>query len=144
MSSINPTYVATVTVTGGREGHAVSDDGVLDVQLRPPKQRGTSDGTNPEQLFAAAWGACFQSALLGAARRAGVDAADSTVTVQVALGPDAAGAYSLATTIRVAVPGLDRRTVEQLAAAAHAQCPYSRATRGNIAVEVIVGDAGAA
>ena len=144
MSPINPTYVATVTVTSGREGQAVSDDGGLNVQLRPPRRRGASEGTNPEQLFAAAWGACFQSAMLAAARRTGVDAADSTVTVQVALGPDAVGGYGLAAQIRVEVPGLDRATVQQLAEAAHAQCPYSRATRGNIAVEVIAGEAGVA
>lgn len=136
MGRIEPTYTARVTVTGGRGGHAVSDDGVLDVQLRPPKQRGVNDGTNPEQLFAAAWAGCFQSALLAIARAEGVDASSSTVTVDVAVGPDADGNHGLAARIAVAAPGLDRETVQQLADAAHQRCPYSRATRGNIAVEV--------
>jgi osmotically inducible protein OsmC len=138
MGKIEPSFTATVTVTGGRGGHAVSDDGVLDVQLRPPKQRGVNDGTNPEQLFAAAWGGCFQSALLGIARAEGVDASGSTVTVEVAVGPDADGNYGLAARIAVAVPGLSREAVQQLADAAHERCPYSRATRGNIEVEVEV------
>jgi osmotically inducible protein OsmC len=136
MGTIEPTYATQVTVTGGRGGHAVSDDGVLDVQLRPPKQRGVNDGTNPEQLFAAAWGVCFQSALMAIARAEGMDATGSTVTVNVAVGPDADGNYGLAAKIAVAAPGLDRETTQRLAAAAHERCPYSRATRGNIAVEV--------
>jgi osmotically inducible protein OsmC len=136
MGKIEPTYTAQVTVTGGRAGHAVSDDGVLDVHLRSPKQRGVSDGASPEQLFAAAWGSCFQSALLAIARAEGVDASGSTVTVDVAVGPDAEGNYGLAAKIAVAAPGLDRQTVQQLVDAAHERCPYSRATRGNIEVEV--------
>jgi osmotically inducible protein OsmC len=140
MGTIDPTYATTVTVTGGRGGHAVSDDGVLDVQMRPPKQRGVSDGTNPEQLFAAAWGGCFQSALLAISRAEGVDASASTVTVEVGVGPDTDGNYGLAATIGVAVPGLDQQTVQRLADAAHQRCPYSRATRGNIAVEVTARD----
>ena len=140
MSKIEPNYVATVTVTGGREGHAVSDDGVLDVQLRRPKQRGVSEGTNPEQLFAAGWGACFQSALLSIARSQEVDASSSTVTVEVGVGPDADGNYGLGAKIAVAIPGLDRETAQHLVDAAHQLCPYSRATRGNIDVEVVLVD----
>src|SRR5712675_757336 len=83
MGTINPMYATTVTVTGGREGHAVSDDGVLDVQLRRPKLNGVSEGTNPEQLFAAAWGGCFQSALMAVARKSGDDVSASTVNVEV-------------------------------------------------------------
>lgn len=133
-----PVYATTVTVTGGRQGHAVSDDGVLDVQLRVPKLNGVSDGTNPEQLFAAAWGGCFQSALLGAARTAGVDASDSTVRVEVTQGPDSSGGYGLGATISVEMPGVDREQAQQLAEQAHATCPYSRATQGNIEVELNV------
>lgn len=133
-----PIYTTAVTVTGGRQGHAVSDDGVLDVQLRLPKSNGVSDGTNPEQLFAAAWGACFQSALMGAARTAGVDASDSTVRVEVSQGPDSTGGYGLAATISVEIPGVEREQSQQLAEAAHATCPYSKATRGNIEVALNV------
>jgi Ohr subfamily peroxiredoxin len=140
VSKIEPNYVATVTVTGGREGHAVSDDGVLDVQLRRPKQRGVSEGTNPEQLFAAGWGACFQSALGATARAEDIDVSNSTVTVDVGVGPDAEGNYGLGARITVALPGLDRETAQRLVNAAHQRCPYSRATRGNIEVVVALVD----
>jgi Ohr subfamily peroxiredoxin len=136
MGRIEKKYATTVTVTGGREGHAVSEDGALDVQLRCPKLNGVNDGINPEQLFAAAWGGCFQSALMAVARRAGADVSGSVVTVEVAQGPDAEGGYGLAATITVDIPGMDREQVQELANAAHAMCPYSRATRGNIDVEV--------
>jgi Ohr subfamily peroxiredoxin len=136
MSKIEPIYGTTVTVKGGREGHAVSDDGVLDVQLRRPKTNGVSEGTNPEQLFAAAWGGCLQSALMAVARRSGDDVSASTVTVEVAQGRDPDGGFGLAAKIRVAIPGMDREKAQQLADAAHSLCPYSKATRGNIEVEV--------
>jgi Ohr subfamily peroxiredoxin len=138
MITTDPKYTASVTATGGREGHAVSDDGVLDVQLRRPKLQGTNDGTNPEQLFAAAWAACFQGALIAATRGTEVDVSQSTVTVHVAMGPVEGGAgYGLAGRIEVAIPGLPLAQVQELADTAHAGCPYSRATQGNIAVEVI-------
>jgi osmotically inducible protein OsmC len=140
VSRIEPNYVAEVTVTGGREGHAVSDDGVLDVQLRLPKQRGVSEGTNPEQLFAAGWGACFQSALLSIARSQEIDASSSSVTVDIGVGPDVDGNYGLGARIAVTMPGLDAETAQHLVAAAHQLCPYSRATRGNIEVEVALVD----
>lgn len=136
MATIKPMYATTVTVTGGREGHAVSDDGVLDVQLRRPKLNGASEGTNPEQLFAAAWGGCFQSALMAVARRSGDDLSGSTVTVEVAQGPDESGAYGLAAKITVAIPSMEREKARELADAAHGLCPYSKATRGNIDVEI--------
>ena len=139
MSTVTkPMYATTVTVTGGRQGHAVSNDGALDVQLRLPKLNGVSEGTNPEQLFAAAWGGCFQSALLGAARATGADVSDSTVRVEVSTGPDSAGGYGLAATISVEIPGMDQEQARQLAEAAHAGCPYSKATRGNIEVALEV------
>jgi osmotically inducible protein OsmC len=143
MARIDKVYATTVTVTGGREGHAVSDDGVLDVQLRRPKLNGISDGTNPEQLFAAAWGGCFQSALIAVARKSGADVSASVVTVEVAQGPDAQGGYGLAATITVDIPGMEHAQAQELANAAHALCPYSKATRGNIEVELRVrGQAG--
>jgi Ohr subfamily peroxiredoxin len=136
MGRIEKKYATTVTVKGGREGHAVSDDGVLDVQLRRPKLNGVSEGTNPEQLFAAAWGGCFQSALMASARRAGDDVSGSTVTVEIAQGPDEQGGYGLAAKITVDVPGMEPEKVQELANAAHMLCPYSKATRGNIEVEI--------
>lgn len=138
MAKITPRYSTTVTVTGGREGHAVSDDGVLDVQLRRPKTDGPNEGTNPEQLFAAAWGACFQGALLAVGRQNDVDVSDSTVKVEVALGTDPEGGFGLAAKIMVDIPGVDREKAQELVNAAHAMCPYSKATRGNIDVEVLV------
>ncbi len=137
MGKIDPKYTTTVTVTGGREGHAHSDDGVLDVQLRRPKLNGASEGTNPEQLFAAAWGGCYQSALQAVARGTGDDVANSTVKVEIAQGPDADGGYGIAAKILVEIPGMDREQAQNLADQAHALCPYSKATRGNIDVEVV-------
>src|SRR5215212_9131795 len=93
MGRIDIMYATTVTVTGGREGHAVSDDGVLNVQLRRPKLNGVSEGTNPEQLFAAAWGGCYQSALMAVARKSGDDVSASTVKVEVAQGRDSDGGF---------------------------------------------------
>lgn len=137
MGKIDPKYTTSVAVIGGREGHAVSDDGVLDVQLRRPKTNGISDGTNPEQLFAAAWAGCFGGALGAVARGTHANVAEATVTVTVSQGPDSDGGYGLAAKIEVTIPGLDQATVQELADAAHQLCPYSRATRGNIDVEVI-------
>src|SRR6478735_11258974 len=95
MTTIEPKYTTSVTVSGGRQGHAVSDDGVLDVQLRVPKRIGVNDGTNPEQLFAAAWAGCFGSALGYLADQAGIDASESTIKVEIFQGLDAADAYGL-------------------------------------------------
>ena len=138
MGRIDKKYAATVTVTGGREGHAISDDGVLDVQLRRPKLNGVSEGTNPEQLFAAAWRGCFQSALMAIARTSGADVSGCTVVVEVAQGPDPQGGYGLAATITVDIPGMEREQAQELVDAAHMACHYSKATRGNIDVEVTV------
>src|SRR4051812_21940818 len=138
MGRINKLYATTVTVTGGREGHAVSDDGVLDVQLRRPKLHGVSQGTNPEQLFAAAWGGCLQSALMAVARKAGADVSASVVTVEIAQGPDEQGGYGLAAEIAITIPGMAHAQAQELVEAAHALCPYSKATRNNIDVNLTV------
>src|SRR3954454_11835304 len=122
MGRIEKMYATTVTVTGGREGHAVSDDGILDVQLRRPKLNGVSEGTNPEQLFAAAWGGCLQSALMAVARKAGADVSGSVVTVEVAQGPDDEGGYGLAAWITIDIPGVAHEQAEELLHAAHALC----------------------
>jgi Ohr subfamily peroxiredoxin len=130
-----PLYTARALATGGRSGHAVTDDGLLDVHLRPPKELGGPGGdTNPEQLFAAAYAACFQSALGSAGRRAGVDTSDSLVEADVSLGTTADGGYGLAVTLKVSIPGVHADTAAQVADAANQICPYSRATWGNIEV----------
>ena len=132
-------YTAEATVTGGRAGHARSSDGVLEADLRIPEALGgPGGGTNPEQLFAAGYAACFQSALGTVGRRQKVDTADSTVTAQVSIGAIGAGAYGLAVTLRVSIPLVDEDRARELVEAAHAVCPYSNATRGNIDVELVI------
>ena len=132
-------YTAEATSSGdGRNGRVVSSDHRLDLDLAmPPELGGSGNGTNPEQLFAAAYAACFHSALRGLARQAGVDAAGSTVTAQVGIGPEA-DMYGLEVTLIFSIPGLDHEQTRALAEAAHHRCPYSRATRGNISVELRV------
>ena len=133
-------YTARATATGGRGGHVVSDDGILDVDLRPPKEMGGPGGaTNPEQLFAAGYAACFQSALGVVGRREGADTSQSTVEADVTIGPIHGGGYGLAVTIRVSIPGVDPAMTRSLAEAAHQVCPYSNATRGNIDVTLVAG-----
>lgn len=136
-SLIKPLYTARATATGGRAGHAVSDDGVLDLDLKPPTEMGGPGGaTNPEQLFAAGYAACFQSALAVVGRRQGVDTSDSTVEADVTIGTVPGGGYGLAVALRISIPGTDAETTRALAEAAHQVCPYSNATRGNIDVTV--------
>jgi lipoyl-dependent peroxiredoxin len=132
-------YTAEATSSGdGRNGRVVSSDHRLDLDLAmPPELGGSGNGTNPEQLFAAAYAACFHSALRGLARQAGVDAAGSTVTAQVGVGPEA-DMYGLEVTLIISIPGLEQEKTRELAEAAHHRCPYSRATRGNISVELRV------
>ena len=108
---IKPLYTARATATGGRSGHAVTDDGLLDVHLKPPREMGGPGGaTNPEQLFAAGYAACFQSALGVAGRRAGVDTEDSLVEADVSIGTIGGGGYGLAVALKVAIPGVDADT----------------------------------
>lgn len=128
-------YTAVVTVTGGRaEGHATSSDGVLDLQLRRPPQLGGPGGaTNPEQLFAAGYAACFQGALGVVAGRQRVDTASSTVVCRVAFGPTGQ-AFGLAVDLDISIPDVDMETGTQLVEEAHQVCPYSNAIRGNIEV----------
>jgi osmotically inducible protein OsmC len=134
-----PLYTAKATATGGREGRAVTDDGILDVTLKPPREMGGPGGaTNPEQLFAAGYAACFQSALGVVGRRAGVDTSASTVEADVTIGVTDGGGYGLAVALRVAIPGTDPEQARSLTEAAHQVCPYSNATRGNIEVTLEV------
>jgi osmotically inducible protein OsmC len=134
---VKPLYTASATATGGRAGHVVSADGILDLDLRPPTEMGGPGGaTNPEELFAAGYAACFQSALAAVGRRQRVDTAASTVEADVTIGTIGGGAYGLAVTLRVSIPGVDAATVQSLTEAAHQVCPYSNATRGNIEVTI--------
>lgn len=129
-------YTATVDVTGGREGHAASSDGNLDVTLQRPAQLGKTTGsTNPEQLFAAGYAACLQSALIGTASRAGHNASESKITANVSLGKTVAGGYGLAVAFDVLMPGFEQAKAEELVATAHAGCPYSNAISGNVNVD---------
>lgn len=140
---IKTLYTARATAHGGRSGHVVSSDGVLDVDLQPPKEMGGPEGgdggTNPEQLFAAGYAACFQSALAVVGRRAGVDTSGSLVEADVSIGTIGGGGYGLAVALKVMIPGVDPDTVRSLTDAAHQVCPYSNATRGNIDVALEVG-----
>jgi len=132
-------YTAVATSTGdGRAGHVASSDHRLELDLAPPVEMGgNGEGTNPEQLFAAGYAACFHSALRIVARRAGVEPGESTITAEVGIGPDG-DAFGLVVTLIIVIPGLDHEQTRQLAEAAHQVCPYSRATRGNISVELRV------
>ena len=125
-------YTAKTHTTGGREGAARSSDGHLDIKLSRPG--GPGAGTNPEQLFAAGWSACFIGAMQVVAGRMKVTLpADTAVDAEVDLGP-AGEAYGIAARLTVSLPGLDRDTAERLVETAHTVCPYSRATHGNIDV----------
>lgn len=131
-------YTAIATAHGGRQGHVTSDDGVLDLDTSTPKAMGGPGGaaTNPEQLFAAGYSACFQSAMMYVARQQKLDIGDSTVEGHVSIGPNDDGVgFMLAVKHIVTLPTLDRATAEKLVHDAHQVCPYSNATRGNIAVD---------
>jgi osmotically inducible protein OsmC len=134
-------YEAEATASGGREGRSVSSDGNLDVQLTIPKELGGpgADGTtNPEQLFAAGYAACFHSALKLIGRKARTPVEESTVTARVGIGPTDTGGFGLAVELVVFLPGVDQADGEALVAQAHEVCPYSNATRGNIDVKLSV------
>ena len=129
-------YEAVAHATGdGRNGHARTDDGVLDLDVRIPKELGGPGGaTNPEQLFAAGYAACFHSAIRFTAARQKLDVTDSEVSATVLLGMVETG-FGLAVELDVHIPNLDRETAQRLTEDAHKVCPYSNATRGNIDVK---------
>ena len=135
-------YTAEALATGaGRNGHARTSDGRLDLDLAiPTAMGGSGEGTNPEQLFAAGYAACFHSALQLVARQAGADISDSSVGSRVHIGPNDAGGFQLAVDLEVTIPHLDAEQAQALADKAHEVCPYSNATRGNIDVAVTVSD----
>ena len=130
-------YTATATATGGRDGKVVTDDGTLDLTVVPPREMGGSGaaGTNPEQLFAAGYSACFGSALALVARKQKITTGPVAITAKVTIGPVGAG-YGLAVELVADLPELPREQAEQLLQIAHQVCPYSNATRGNIAVDL--------
>ena len=133
-------YTAHSTATGGRDGRAISSDKVLDIQLSTPKELGGAGGpgTNPEQLFAAGYSACFLGALkLVAGKQKVALPADTSITGNVGIGPAAVG-FALAVTLEISAPGLPKEQVEELVKAAHQVCPYSNATRGNVDVQLVV------
>jgi Ohr subfamily peroxiredoxin len=128
-------YTTHATVTGGREhGHGVTDDGELDVQLRPPTDGG---GTNPEQLFAVGYAACFEGALGAVGRRERLELGEVSIDSSVSLITTEERGFSISATLDVTVPAVDEETAGKLVRAAHLVCPYSNATRGNIEVTLI-------
>lgn len=132
-------YTAEAVSTGdGRNGHVTTADQRIDLDLAmPPELGGSGEGSNPEELFAAGYAACFHSALRLVASRRQTPLGDSTVTAQVGIGPES-DAFGLVVTLVIHVPGLERDKVRELAEEAHQVCPYSRATRGNVSVELRV------
>jgi Ohr subfamily peroxiredoxin len=133
-------YTAQVTTTGGRDGRAVASNQALDVRLDTPRELGGAGGpgTNPEQLFAAGYSACFLSALKFVAGKSKVALpAASRIDAAVGIGPIATG-FALQARLEISIPGLPREQVQQLVEQAHQVCPYSNATRGNIEVTLVV------
>ncbi|MGW0609998.1 organic hydroperoxide resistance protein [Streptomyces sp. NPDC002788] len=130
-------YTAVATAENGRDGRVATDDGRLDVVVNPPEEMGGSGaGTNPEQLFAAGYSACFQGALGVVARQEGADLTGSTVTAKVGLGKNGDG-FGIIVEISADIPEVDRATARSLIEKAHEVCPYSKATRGNITVTLV-------
>ena len=135
--SIDVRYSTTATATGGRDGNARSEDGRFDVALSTPRELGGAggDGSNPEQLFAAGYAACFIGALKVAGQQLNVKVPDDvSVTAKVGIGPRAAGGFGITTDLSVSLPGVDRGQAQKLVDTAHQICPYSNATRGNVDV----------
>ena len=134
-------YSTKVIAVGGRSGTIRSDDGILDLQLAMPKALGGKGGaTNPEQLFAAGYAACFENAVIHVTRAKADKVKDDDIEVvgEVGLLPNGAGGFSLAITLDVAISGLDQAKAEEIVAQAHEVCPYSNAVKGNIDVVINV------
>ena len=132
-------YTAHAVTTGGREGSSKTDDGKLQVKLAPPKEMGgNGDGTNPEQLFACGYSACFLGAMkFVAGQQKKTLPSDATISADIGIGPIPAG-FGIQAALRISLPGWQRADAEALVAAAHKVCPYSNATRGNIDVTLTV------
>jgi Ohr subfamily peroxiredoxin len=139
MSIEKVVYTAHATSTGGRDGGSKSDDGKLQVKLAVPKEMGgNGDGTNPEQLFAAGYSACFLGAMkFVAGQQKAVLPAATSITADIGIGP-IPGGFGIQAALAITIPGMERAAAEALVAAAHQVCPYSNATRGNIDVTLTV------
>ena len=133
-------YQTRVTATGGRNGHIVSQDGVLDMHLAIPKEMGGPGGalSNPEQLFAAGYAACFDSALAFVAGQKKLTPGSTQVDATVGIGPNGTGGFSLAVRLEVTISGLERDAAQALLEATDLVCPYSNALRGNVEVELVL------
>ncbi|MFD2840062.1 organic hydroperoxide resistance protein [Populibacterium corticicola] len=131
-----PLYTTTATSWGGRDGRVATDDSKLDLALSVPSGLGGDDGpgTNPEQLFASAWAACFHGALKAVARQDKVELGDSAVTVTLSIGGEFNSGLNFTAKIQAELEGVDEGTAQDLINKAHEKCPYSRATRGNVDV----------
>lgn len=132
-------YTTRATATGGRDGHARTEDGSLDVTLSTPKELGGAGqpGNNPEQLFAAGYAACFLGAMKFVAGKNHVQVpAETTVTAAVGIGPRSEGGFGLTVQLDIALPGLDPQQAQNLVEEADTVCPYSNATRGNVDVQL--------
>ena len=133
-------YQTRASATGGRNGHVVSADGVLDLNLAIPREMGGPGGalSNPEQLFAAGYSACFDSALAFAAAQRKLKLAGTRVDATVGIGQNGSGGFGLAVKLEVTIPDLPREEAEALLAQTHTVCPYSNALRGNVDVELVL------
>lgn len=130
-------YTAIVTATGGREGKIRSNDGMIDLDVQMPKEMGGRGGaTNPEQLFAAGYAACFDSALNLVLRQSRLRSDRTSVTAEVSIGANDHGGFELAVKLLVNIKGLEPQIAQEVLEKAHQVCPYSNATRGNIEVKI--------
>ena len=140
--SVNVLYRTSATATGGRDGHAATKDGSLDVKLTTPKELGGGGGSgnNPEQLFAAGYAACFIGAMKFVASQGGGPKVpdNATVTATVGIGPRSEGGFGITTQLDISLPGVDKEQARQLVEKAHQVCPYSNATRNNVDVKLNV------
>lgn len=135
-------YTTTVTATGGRNGHVRSENGILDLEVRMPKSLGgaNDDYSNPEMLFAAGYSACFDSALSRVIKLANIQTGETTVTASVSIGQIEDGGFALAVQLHANIPNASLEVAKSLVDKAHQVCPYSNATRGNVAVELTVSN----
>lgn len=139
--SVNVLYRTSARATGGRDGHSATLDGTVDVKLTVPKELGGpgGPGTNPEQLFATGYSACFLGAMKFVASQGGPKVpADASVTATIGIGPRSEGGFGITAELEISLPGVDRAQVEELVAKAHQVCPYSNATRNNVDVKLTV------
>jgi lipoyl-dependent peroxiredoxin len=140
--SVNVLYKTSAKATGGRDGHAATLDGALDVKLTTPKELGGGGGAgnNPEQLFAAGYAACFLGAMKFVASQGGTAKVpnDATVTSTVGIGPRSEGGFGITVALDIGLPGVDKAQAQELVEKAHQVCPYSNATRGNVDVKLNV------